>query len=210
MPFSPIVVVPDPFSPPFVGRLNPDTVGNSTHQPTTTLTSSVEAQPVDPVEPRFTGENGERPARTKQGDGDRGGFPARSGFGNGRSAGSWFGNGRSMLGQNWVREWTIDSRPNLGSRRPDLWTDLGFRLDQPSPRRCAWISGRISGFVCMSNFLPVCVGSGQKPTHTCVGLLDLRSSRCARPRPQGCPHAVLYPLAGRPSVLNSSPAVHLS
>jgi hypothetical protein len=132
MPSSPTVAIPDPFSSPVAGRLNPNTVGNPTHRPTMTLTSSVEAQPVDPVEPRFTGENGERPARTKQGNGDRGGFPAGSGFGNRRSAGSGFGNGHSMLGWNWVREWTIDSRP-------DLWTDLGFRTDQRNPRTPAWV-----------------------------------------------------------------------
>jgi hypothetical protein len=137
MPFSPTVAVPDPFSPPVAGRLNPDTVGNPTHRPTTTLTSSVEARPVDSVEPRFTGENGERPTRMKQGNGDRGGFSAESGF----------GNGHSMLGRNWVREWTIDSRPDLGSRRPDLGTDLGLRSNQRNPHRCAWVYGRIS-WVC--------------------------------------------------------------
>jgi hypothetical protein len=197
-----------PIIPPFVGQLNPDTVRNPTHRPTTTLTSSVEARPVDPVEPKFTGENGEWETRTKQGNCDRSGFPARFGFGNGRSARSGFENGHSMLGWNWVLEWTIDSRPDLGSRRPDLWTDLGFRPDQPNPLQCAWVFGQIFGFVWMSNFLPVCVGSGQKHTHTGVGLLDLRSGRCARPRPQGCPHAVLSPLSGRPSIPSSSPTVH--
>jgi hypothetical protein len=143
MSFSPIVPIPDPFSPPVVGPLNPYTVLNPTHRPTSRSGWT-----------QITGENGERSARTKQGNGNRGGFPAGSGF----------GNGRSMLDRNWVREWMIDYRPDLGLWRLDLWTDLGFWLDQRNPRRCAWVSGWISG---------------QKPTHISVGLLDLRSGRCA-------------------------------
>jgi hypothetical protein len=44
----------------------------------------VEARPVDPVEPRFTDESEELPARMKQGNSDKGGFLGRSEFGKGR------------------------------------------------------------------------------------------------------------------------------
>jgi hypothetical protein len=135
-----------PFSPPVAGRLNPGTVENSTHRPTTTLASSVEARPVDSVEPRFTGENGEQPVRTKQGNGDRGGFPAESGF----------ENGQSMLGRNWVRG--MDDRFLIGSgfEKAGSLNGFGFPAGPMKPTQ-------------------VCVGfqriSGQKPTHTGVGFV---------------------------------------
>jgi len=64
--------------------------------------------------------------------------------------------------------------------------DLGFRPNQPTPRRCAWVFGRISG---------------RKPTHTGVGLVEAENSR-PRPRAARTPSS--------PGISPLLPVVHLS
>jgi len=98
------------------------------------------------------------------------------------------------VGRIWVREWTLNARPELGIGMDDRFSAVS-RFNK---------AGSLDGFGYPAG--------PSKPTHTSVGLLDLRSGQCAWPGPQGCPHAVLSrdlsPLAGRPSVPSSSPAIH--
>jgi len=112
-------------------------------------TSPVETRPVDLVEPRFTSENGERAARTKQGNGDRGGFLAGTGFGNGCSMlGSELGMGmddRFSAGSGFekARSGRISGCRPLGPREGRMANERGER-----PATGSTGDGRVFLFPC--------------------------------------------------------------